>query len=239
MESTVWKTVNDRIFANPIYFIFGLSWFLVHWRFFVVMFFVSSETILSKYYVTKDVYLKHVLFDPNHWLISSFVLLLPFVITGLVLYLLQPKVLLALIKKHTTYEVEKERIGITAEKELTEARVGKVKAEVVEEKIKATKAVAQAKRIEADPTSTWPEEFEDFKKSLLYPKFDYIIQAVYEHSGDTVVKNESYYGAPPTFQIPKDILAFSHTSDLVSMDKVKGKIELTEKGKYFVKRASS
>ena len=226
------KTINDRIFSNPIYFIFSLSWFLVHWRFFATMFLVSNDSVVSNYHVTKDVYLKHILFDPNHLVISSLIVTLPFLVTWLILYHIQPKLLLVLFKKHKGYEVEKERIEIITEKELAEAREKKVKAEVAEVKAKVNKVRAE-KEIQEDKTVKWGKEYDEFKLTQHYGSFGRIVESIYQHNGLVM-----WYPRGGTVKIglPQSLLAYAHTHELVELGKDGNNqtITLTEKGKFFV-----
>lgn len=236
-EKTFWGSVDNRVFSNPVYFIFILSVLLVHWRFFVVLFFVSNESIVASYHVAKDIYLKHIFFDPNHCVISSIVFLVPFFITWLILYILQPKVLPMLLRKHKEYEdarleieagvVKKEKAVITA-KEQNE----KEKEQLLS--LREMNAVKESKL--NNQTVLWGKEYEnEFKKSDFFYKFRLIVESIYERSGAVSVKNETFPEIID-FRIPKELLAYAHTNGLVSFTNNGNNIDLTEKGKFFVKK---
>lgn len=232
MDETL-RTINNRVFSNPIYFIFCLSSVLVHWRFFATMFLVSNDSIFLNYQVTKDVYLRHVLFDPNHWEISLFVVALPFFITWLILYHIQPKLLLTLFSKHKDYEIEKEKIEILAGKTIAEARASRAKVEVVEVKARASKAKVE-KEIQAESTIKWGKEYEEFKSTQHYSSFGRIIESIYQHGGLV-----EWYppGSGYKIGVSQSLLAYAHTHELVELSKDKNNyqiITLTEKGKFFV-----
>ncbi len=170
----VLETLNIRIFSNPVYFTFGLSWILVHWRFFVTMFFVSNESILSQYHLTKDVYLKHLLFDTSHYCISLLVIATPFLVTAFVLYCLQPKILPGLLKKHKEYD----DVRIKIEK-------GKIAEEVVVEKEKKSLLDLKEQNILKEENITkkeWDEDYERFTSSGHYEKFESLVDNLYSGS---------------------------------------------------------
>lgn len=228
------ERLYDRIFANPIYFIFGLSWFLVHWRFFVVMFLVSNESVISSYGVTKDVYLKHILFDTNSWWVSSGVVLIPFVVTWVILYWVQPRFLVMLFKKHKDYEVEKEKVEIRAKKEILTEETQVVKKE--EEKLVAQKKKAtKQKEVEkTDPSFFWTQEYQEFKETRHYVIFDNVLESLYKQGGRT-----AWYPVNGAYEktVPKSLLAYIHAHGLVELSNDKNNnqiITLTGKGKFFV-----
>lgn len=221
------KSINNRIFSNPVYFIFILSSAIVHWRFFATMFLVSNESIVSNYKVTKDVYLKHILFDPNNWIISSIILLIPFIITGLILYLIQPQFLIVLLKKHTEYEVRREMLQIEADRALADERAQRDKKEEMQVKAEAEKTIAQistkAEIAKIDPTVPWEDEFQKLKSSSAYTHFKYFVQRFY--SGDKSVNNPS-------------LASYLDSAGITNMSPNSPNYanSFTDKGKYFVRR---
>lgn len=221
------KNINNKVFLNPIYFIFGISWVLVHWRFFVVMFLISNNDIVLEYKITKDVYLKTILFDMNYWYCSILVILIPFFVTWLVIYHIQPKLFPPLLRKHKKYEDEK----LSIEKGIEEKK--KEVLNLTEDNVKKQKEIEKLA-----PESLWLRDFLEFTKHFLYKDFNYIIQSIYEYNGNVSVEDTRYYGAQDLFRIPKEILAYCHTTNLINFDNNKSKIELTEKGKFFVKEYS-
>lgn len=188
-----------------------------------MMFLVSNDTIFSTHGITKDVYLKHILFDWDHPWISLLVLIIPFAVTGAVLYWLQPRFLVMLFKKHKKYEVDKEKVEIDAEKELAEERTKKVNAEVkeVEAKTRIIKAEREIER--TDPMFKWEEDFKSFKNTPTYYSFGSLV--------------DSFYNGE---QSSRDTKLVSFLDSLGAIELAQGNpsyiMSFTDKGKYFIRR---
>ena len=112
---------------------------------------------------------------------------------------------------------------ITAEKELEIQQVAKV--DVVVERVRKETEVKQAekkiKQVEGEikkiaeetkPEQKWIFEYQRFKSLPVYNKFEIILKSIYQHRGEINVTNNNNQ---IIFQIPQDILAFSHTNDLI------------------------
>lgn len=226
MEDII-KNINHRIFSNPVYFIFGFSWTLLHWRFFVVMFLVSNENIISNYGITKDIYLKHILFDTSCWWWSLLIIALPFFITWIILYIIQPEVLPTLLQQHKDYEDK--RLSIEKGLEIKK----KVVLDLTEKNIKKEEELEKL-----NPESKWLREFLEFRNHFISKNFEYIIQSIYEHGGNISVKDHRYDPPKINFQIPKDILVYCHTNNLIELNENKTKLEWTNKGLFFAKEFS-
>lgn len=239
MEKTFWESVNNRVFSNPVYFIFILSVLLVHWRFFVILFFVSNESIVANYHVAKDVYLKHVFFDPNHLFISTVVFSLPFFITLLILYILQPKVLPMLLRKHKEYEDARLEIEAGVVKKEKAVITAKEQNEKEKERLLKLREINETKEFKLnDQTVLWEKEYEnEFRRSRFFREFKFIVESIYERNGVILVNNK-FIPSEADFRIPKELLAYAHTNGLVSIVNNGNNIDLTEKGKFFVKKFS-
>ncbi len=81
--------------------------------------------------------------------------------------------------------------------------------------------------------SDWQNEYEEFKASMLFEKFSWVVKAIFEHYGYIVVKD---YNSNITFKVPNDILAYSQGAELIDIDIREGSIALTKKGNYFLKK---
>jgi len=179
---------------------------------------------LTKTGLLKSDYLAQTFFnfsDPLFYVLWA----LPFLITYLVIWQFPKWLSVPAFKKEVEYETEKRRIEIIEQRKLEEENIRKL--DVVAEKTKKEKKISQI-----DPKIVWNEEFKQFKNSRIYRKFNLLVDSIYKHSGN-VVEKDVYDNV--SFEIPKDILVYSHTNDLINLDKIKNKIELTEKGKFFVK----
>mgnify|MGYP001614772465 FL=1 len=163
--------------------------------------------------------------------------LLPIVLTYLIIWIFPKWISIPAFKKDVEYKTEKRRIEITAQKDLESQKIAELNVATV--RIKKEKEVTKTKKeIEKiDPAQKWEGEYQNFKAQPLFSKFQSIIAAIYEHNGKISIYDS--YNERYSFQIPKDILAYSHTNDLVTFDKTKESIELTEKGKLFVRQYST
>lgn len=220
-RKTILDNVNDRFFSNPVYFLLLVTWCLVHWRFFVAMFFVSEENIPLDF-ATKDLYLKALLFDTEHHLISILVLLSPLILVLFVLYVVQPYLLPALLRKHISYERQKIDIetGVEQQKKklLIEKEENLNKEESIDEKVSAN----------------YLEEYNKFIQSDLILEFDKIITSIYQKKGQASwIEWEN--GVQTETGISTRALAYFNTSGVIDFDSLGSReISLTPKGNFFV-----
>ena len=209
--------------TSPIYGVFLLSWLVFHWKFVFTMFFVSEERIWDVTGLLKSDYLAKTFFNfSDLWF--YFLWVLPFLTTYLVIWEFPQWISLPAFKKEVEYEAKKRKIEIIEQRKLEEENVKKL--EVVTQKVQKQSEIKKL-----DPTAAWREDYEQFKKSIFYHKFSFILDSVYRHNGWVSVGTQT----GEIFEIPKDILVYSHTNDLIALDREKRRIELTEKGKFFVK----
>lgn len=220
--------------VTSVYGTFIISWLLLHWLFIYTVLFVSEQLIYTQTGLLKNVYLVQTFFNLNDWYFYvSWAA--PFLLTWLVIWKLPKWILIPAFEKDEEYRVEKLKTRIRLDKQV---EVQEISLAVEKDKKLAVqeKRATRKKRIEEKtPEVLWDEEYKAFELSSLYPQFDLILKSVYENAGK-IVDYDDYNQV--TFQIPRELLAYAHTSDLVTLDKDKEKIELTEKGKYFVAQYS-
>lgn len=215
--------VSKRLFSNQVYFTFIITSLLVHWRFIATVFLVQNDSIFAHYGITKDIYLKQLLFDTSEPFLSAVLILLPFFITWFILYIVQPWVLINLLQKHKDYEIEKEKIEIRAERKLADERVKKMIAEVKETEAKTKVFRAEAQSLEADPSIKWERSFLKFNNSPYQHLFLDLVKDFYsgkEHIDDGGFA--SYLDAIGVIVV-----------DPVNPNSV---TSFTDKGKYFIRR---
>ena len=118
-------------------------------------------------------------------------------------------------------------------------KIESLKTQIEEKKIanleKAEQRVEKEKQVESLETEEWRKEYIAFKRSRYFDEFRYIVEAIYEHKGqlnDDWNSNGHYY----EFEVPTTVLTFAHTSNLVQLDKDRESIQLTDKGKFFVRQ---
>jgi hypothetical protein len=116
-------------------------------------------------------------------------------------------------------------ISLPAFKKDEEYRLEKNRIRIIEQKKLEIK--------ELEPRIGWRIEYNSFKNSQYYHDFNLIIESVYEGSGKI-----TWAGRRGLTNLPKGILAYAHTNGLIDLDGDKKSINLTEKGKFFVKRFS-
>ncbi len=226
------EAIRNRM-VSPLYGTFIVSWLIFHWQFVYTAFFVSQDKIFQATGLLKNEYLQAVYFDFTDF-IFYLLWILPVALTYLIIWHFPKWISIPAFKRDLEYRTTKKKLEIASQKELEQKKVEELV--VATERVKKEKEVRQTeKEIERiDPTLQWKEEYELFRKSIFHHKFKDILKAVYKHSGN--IKVFSDWGNQ--FELPQDILVYSHTNDLVNLDKSKEKIELTEKGKYFVKQIS-
>ena len=218
------EIVKKRL-TSPIYGVFLISWIIFHWEFIFTMFFVSEEKIWQTVGLLKNDYLSRTFFDFSDWYFYiSWIL--PFIITWLVIWKFPKWISIPAFKKGEEDKTEKRIIEIIEQRKLEEESVKKLK--VVTEKAYEQKEIKKL-----DPTVGWREEYEQFKKSVFYHKFRFILASIYKHNGRISIIDP--YSGKIEFEISKDILIYSHTNGLITIDKKSNEIDLTDKGKFFVK----
>lgn len=224
--------VEDRL-SSPFYGYFIIAWLVVNWHPLYIAFFIDQGKIFEKTGFLRNEYLFSILPISHTQEFWWKFFLFPLTLTLLFFWVFPYGTRIFYRKSIRNQkalriiELQENKKEAVQEKELAKAEVSLIKEEI--EKAKEEKRAAKE-----TPEVVWEREFKNFQKIPLYQKFDYIVRSVYEHNGDITVRNTDIYSGPITFRIPQDILAFSHTNGLVTLDKKEGKIELTEKGRFFV-----
>lgn len=224
--------LKDRA-TSPLYRTFIFLSAVFHWEFIYTALFVDEGIILTNLHLLKNDYLLERFFNFfsfGFW----FYFFLPFVFTWLVIYIFPFYLEIPAFRRAERDRKSKAEIRITIEKELDAVRTKALK--VITERIHQEEAAIRAqKEIEVlDPTVSWRAEYDVFKESSLYPKFQYILESIYERQGH--IRIEEFGGV--RFEIPKEILAYCHVNDLIELNDPKDRIELTPKGKFYLRQAS-
>jgi hypothetical protein len=212
--------------SNHLLGTFSIFWAICHWQLFVVLFFVSEDNILLFTNKLKNDYLLSLLTDFSK--ISTWInWIAPFIFTWLLIWVLPKLILIPAYRKECEYKTEKKKIKITMDNKIKILET-EIERESVEKLKYVSERIDREKEIkEKDPTILWQEEFEQFKKLPLSKNFKYITEAIYKKQGWFNTHN---------FVVPKDVLAYSHSNGLIAFsNKENSQIELTDKGKFFVK----
>lgn len=219
----------DKKLTTPVYGFFAVFWTIFHWKFFVVLFFVSEERVWQISGLLKSDYLSEILFKYNNP--NSYILwLLPFLLTWLSVWCFPKWILLPAFQKEESYKTQKKIIAIGEQKKVENARTALEKTSL--ERLKATeeKVKKEEEIIKLDPNNAWEVEYHDFALSKFYNYLDIIIRNIYEHGGSVYrsdVLSETGGGA---------ILAYFDSNDIVKHDIKNKSISFTDKGKFFVKQ---
>lgn len=227
VTQSIHEALNDRV-TSPFYGYFTISWILVNWDYIYAALFVGGEEILQSKGLLKNEYLLQQVLPTQY---ASFLywwhfLLLPLLITIVALWLM-PHVTRVFFRRNIRNKVKNEQIR-------AEELAAEIKAEtrVLEAEVEQAKVEKEAEEI--SPELNWKRQYEEFKHHRLYKKFDEIIESIYTFSGQISVND--FDGSTQswiTFELSKDILVYSDVNNLVT--KSGNIIELTEKGKQFVK----
>jgi|SRR3989344_2445801 len=229
--NSIIKTANGRL-TNSLYGTFFISWLVFHWNFVFSIFLLDDEKILQISGLLKNDYLWQKYFNLSD-LYFWFSWVMPFILTYIIIWKLPKWILLDAYDKTEEYETEKKIIKITQQRKIEQEDV-KLQEQTAKKVTAVAKQVIEEKKIkEADPTIGWSEDYEKFKKLDFAHKFSKIIESYYKRQGNIVFYND--YNQI-VFEISEDILAYVHSNGIVDIDKDLNKIEMTEKGKYFINR---
>ncbi|QQR76340.1 hypothetical protein IPJ63_02435 [Candidatus Nomurabacteria bacterium] len=227
--------IKERI-TSPFYGYFIVSWLMVNWKIIYIAFFINQEEIYNKYNVLRNEYLSTIfpsIYSWDHWF--NF-LILPILLTFFFFWV-SPKITRIFYRKSIKNQIALKVIEIQETRKEAKEKTELIKdeTEVIKQELQKIK---EEKKIASEaPEMLWEKEYAKFFNSTYFSKFESIIDSIYLHSGN--IKEFDSYNNMTTFMIPKDILVYSHTNELIKIDKTKDKIELTEKGKFFIKKYSS
>lgn len=227
-KSTLKKRIDSSVYGTYV-----IYWLVFHWDFIFTIFFVSEDKIWDSMNLFKNDYLVKTFF--NYHQASFYVFwIIPAILTFLTIWVMPKYIIIPAFKKEEENETEKMIFKLREQKKIESALT-----ELENEKTKKFTAVVkkveeQQKVKEVDPTISWDDDYLRFKKLTFAYKFQKIIESYYRKQGDIVDYDQ--YGNNVTFEIPEDILAYSHSNDLVEIDHKSNKINMTAKGRYFINK---
>lgn len=226
------NVVLKKKLTVQIYGVFMFSWAVFHWELLYAAFFVSEDKILHKTGLLRNEYLTKQFFnyhDPKFYIDW----VLPLILTWAVIWVFPKYIILPAFRKEEEQRIEKCKISLECERKLEQESTRLEKQSI--KKLEATsKKVQKEKAIKKiDPQALWLGEYEQFKKLSIYNKFSYIIDSVYSHAGQV---KTGYSMGVYRFEVPRDILVYADTNELVAFSADKTKISLTNKGRMFVKQ---
>lgn len=232
LESTV-ESIKHRL-TNALYGTFVISWMIFHWNFLFALFFLDDGMIFNQSHLLKNDYLVEKYFNLYSWYFW-FSWTMPLVITYIVIWQLPRLLLLRAHDKNEKYEADKKIIEISHKKRMEQEMV-KLEEQTAKKITAVAKQAVEEKKIkEINPSSGWNIDYLRFKSLSLFYKFPKIIESYYKRSGDITVTDN--FGQHTVFEIPQDILAYAHSNGLIEIDNNKKKINMTDKGKYFINKS--
>lgn len=231
MFNSIIKIAHNRT-TNSLYGTFFISWLVFHWNFIFSVIALDDSKIFQIKGILKNEYLLQRYFDFGDWYFW-FSWIMPFLLTYLIIWKLPKWVLLDAYDKTEEYEVNKKIIRTKQQIKIEQEEV-KLQEQMAKKTTAVAKQITEEKKIkEADPTISWNEDYERFKKLDFSYKFSKIIESYYKRQAN-IIDYDDYNNV--VFEIPEDVLAYVHSNGIVDIDKNSNKIEMTEKGKYFINK---
>jgi len=218
------KNLNKRL-TTPLYGTFLVSWVVFHWKAFVILLFVSEDKIWQSTGLLKSDYLCKIVynFQSIYFYISW---IAPFILTYFVIWKFSKWFSLPAFIKEEEHRTAKKLVRIHEQKKIEMEETNLEKESIKKLEVVSEKTKKQEEILKSDPTISWLEEYKNFFKKYSNKDFNPIIESLYQHRGYIRMQN---------FEIPKEILAYAHSSGLINIDYGSNKIDLTDKGKFFVK----
>lgn len=230
--SSITETVKNRL-TNSLYGTFFVTWLVFHWNFVFSVFSLDDTKILQMTGLLKNDYLYLKYFNIND-LYFWFSWIMPFILTYIIIWHFPKWVLIKAYKKTEQYKTEK--IIIKMSQKIKIEREDTQLQEQTAKRVSATikKFVEEKKIKEENPTISWDEDYNKFKRLDFFHNFSKIIESYYKRKADIVEKD--HFDEKVIFEIPEDILAYAHSNEIIEIDKKSNKIEVTTKGKYFINK---
>jgi hypothetical protein len=222
-KSSISEIIKRRL-TNPLYFHLLIFTCIIHWNFFVTLFFVSEENIFTNTGLLKNDYVQKLLFDPTDKvtvLLSIIFWVLPFILTWLSVWFIPNWFLIPAIKKDEEYETNKIVIKLS-QKRLIEQEKVRLEEQTAKKVTAIAKQAIEGKKIkDIDPKIEWVLDFENFRKKGYEFRFEKFLKSYYS-------------GQNAFFQLdPKDISYFDALGLIVINSKIGAVESITEKGKFF------
>ena len=208
---------------SPFYGYFVISWLLINWNYVYTALLVDQNLIFDQTGLLKDDYLLQNVLPAYHswnWLVDF--IITPFAVTFLVFWVM-PFITKVFYRQHLININRFERIKLEAIKKSTLE-----KTELIKEKVKMAEQTKRAESV--NPEINWEIDFDKFRLSVLYKKFNQISDSFYKYNGQ--IKQFD-------FQVDTDILIYadSHGLITISEDQYDNKVlSPTEKGRFYFRK---
>lgn len=221
--------LNERI-TSTFYGYFIISWLIFNWKLLYIAFFIDQEKIFSKTNLLRNEYLSQLIPSHTSWIFWFNFVIYPFLFTILFFWVFT-YVSRIYYRKNLRNKKALKRIDIQESLEIKkeEKKLIQEQTKVIDENIK--KAQRERKAQTETPEIIWEKEFERFRRSSLFIKFDQILDSIYKYGGKIKVAGQFYDQFD--FEMNREILIFADSNNLIT---IKGDtISFTDKGKFFAK----
>jgi len=236
----MWITnfIRDLIESKPrtrLYSIVAFWYVLLHADVLYVALFQNEELIFKQKHMLKGEYL---LQDILHFGTSTFWIIEISKLVGAVLIgVLAVWVLPKYVTRYAYNRQVSDEYDLKLEKNKYDRLLQDKKVKTIDKQLEIVNKATEVRNKEEDlvksETEEWNEEYETFKNSSFYIDFGDIIESYFEKYGIIV---ESDYNGNQLWRIDKDVLAYAVSNNLINFTDNRQRIELTDKGKYFVKK---
>lgn len=216
----------EKRLTTPLYGTFFVSWAILHWKFFITLFFVSEEKIWEVNKLLKNDYLSKILFNCQDWH-SWLSWILPFFITWLIIWKFPKWLSLPAFRQEAEYKTSKEIIKIRERKKIESEKTKLEEINIKNLEMVSERTKKEEEIVKLDPTISWKQEYENFINSNFFNKLDLLIDLTYKHNG---------YLHSDYNKMEEDFLAYLHSNELIEIDQTKATIDITKKGKFFIKQ---
>ena len=226
--------INKRA-ASTILVSFTVSWVICHAEPIFVTLFVNQELIMEKTGLLKNEYMEqqHLLgvhVNDCWWWART---ILPFAMAYIYVWWLPKFVINPSYRKEVGYKYQRKRMKLEEEKKLAEEEQKLIKQVTKNEEAKVEWKKAEAKIAKIDPEAVWEEDYRKYiNLESGFGSLAELKNTIYGRAGD--IRNE--YGAIVS---PADFVMLWDTNGLVEFDMSdRAMVELTAKGKFFLKKFS-
>lgn len=230
IKKSLEKNLSDKL-VSPFWGAFISSWCAWNWKALYSTFFIDSKLLFQKYGLLKIDYILNN-YPPNNFLAIIYILFPPLIASYVIVFWL-PKLTKMYYSKALDYEYENKIVKEKKDKSFLLEKGEKLN---VEKDVLVKEREIDVIKSEKSQEDIWDGEYVKFEKTKYFDDFNVIIDSIYKHSGRTEWDYD-FNGVPMHF-VPADIKAYSDANDLIkiSMDKNNNEfIQLTDKGKYFIK----
>lgn len=228
---------------SRIYGIFALWLVVPHAPVLFAVFFTDQKLIFQKTNLLKNEYIQATYFNFEPWwmwLVYIYVVLgFATLMTWLTIWIL-PKVLIKRsYEQELEAEYEREFMKLEKEDALEKRKqellkVREKRLETQEAQIKKEEKLSEKQgTLVMSENDIWRKEYERLLQTNFAGQlFQELEDAVYEHAGKIRVYDN--YGSGGTlFEVNKNVLAYAHGNELITLDQKTGRIEFTRKGLFF------